>query len=192
MPAALTLLTPPAGNLIELADAKAHLSVTVDDADDEIAAYLAEAVADAQRETRRAFLTATYVAAFDGFPAGCDRSLRLPIGRVQAVEEVRYYDADGELQTVDPADYFEALRGEPARLIPKSGYWPATEWGRPESVEVEFTAGYGDDAEDVPADLIGAVKLLLGDRYRNRGDAATPAIPAGAARVFLSHLYPES
>ena len=181
--------TAAAEKCISLAEAKAHLSfeedVDYDEAD--ITRRIDEAQADAERECGRVFVESTCALVLDDFPRDGE-PIRLPFGVCGAVEGITYYDADGANQTVDPSTYHVALAGEPARIVAKSGQtWPVTEEGRPESVEVQYLAGWGSP-EFVPPDLKAAVKLILGDRWSNRGeDPDSTAIPPAAKRILLAN-----
>jgi hypothetical protein len=123
--------------------------------------------------------------------------IRLPIGPVQAVNSVKYYDGGGVQRTlVANTDYYAAVRGEPGRVVPCYGKtWPVVQLGRPEAVEVEFVAGYGG-ASAVPADLKRAVKVVLADHWRNRGDdpkvgvsGEARAFPDAARRIIANHRF---
>jgi uncharacterized phiE125 gp8 family phage protein len=193
----LTLVTAPTRLLLTLEEAKSQLSILegcdCDEAD--LERRIREATDDAQRECGRQFLSATYKLLLDDFPRcghnGYRGSINIPLGKVSAVGAVRYYDTAGTLQTLSSSNYFTALAGEPARIVAKpSSPWPTVQLGRPEAVEIEFTAGWSSP-DQVPADILGAVKLILADRYFNRGDdakvnAQARSIPAGAMRVLTN------
>jgi uncharacterized phiE125 gp8 family phage protein len=184
-----TVIAPPAQQpLLTLEEARAQLGLQpgcdCDDAD--LMRRVEEAVADAETYCGRAFLERTAQLYLDEFP-WCGDPIRLPLGKVSAVESVRYYDTDGDLQTLSASKYFTALIGTPARIVcrPES-VWPTAQIGRPEAVIVEYTVGWPTPA-DVPADLIGAVKLILGDRWFHRGDdAKQKEIPDAANRILVA------
>ena len=46
-----------------------------------------------------------------------------------------------------------------------------------DTLEIEFTAGYGEAPEDVPMPLRQAVLLLLAQSYEYRGEATPPPVP---------------
>jgi uncharacterized phiE125 gp8 family phage protein len=185
---ALVLDTAPTRLLLTLEEAKSHLSIAEGCPCDsgEIERRIAEATADAERECGRQFVSATWLMAIDKFP-GCGEPIRLPLGKTSAVASVKYYDVDGVQQTLSTDVYFAALVGEPARIVLRSGEaWPAIQYGRPEAVEIEYTVGWSTP-EAVPADLKAAVKLILGERWANRGDGKEDrSIPAGARRILTA------
>ena len=60
----------------------------------------------------------------------------------------------------------------PARLTLKSAALPSTNLRAINSVAVAFTAGYGDDDDDVPAGFRAAIFELIAFLYEHRGEAA--------------------
>jgi uncharacterized phiE125 gp8 family phage protein len=84
---------------------------------------------------------------------------------VTSIASVTYQDADGTVQTVDPAVYVLDSFQRPARLVFKSdspGY----------DITVSFTAGYKDNDSPnpypCPAGVKAAILLMLGNLYENR------------------------
>ena len=117
----------------------------------------------AEAETGRQPITATWRFQLDAFP---EESLELPRTPVIAVTSVQYKDADGATQTLDAAKYQLAGDEVAARLVLAPGEsWPATEDGREAAVTVTWTAGYGAEPKDVPANVVHAMLLLVGASY---------------------------
>jgi uncharacterized phiE125 gp8 family phage protein len=174
----LTRTIAPAGELITLPAIKAHLNVEHDDDDDLVGAQLLAAIGmvDGATGIGVALLTQTWRLSLDRWP-DC---LRIPLGPVQAVASVTYLDANGVRQTLDPSAYLLDTGRKPAVLAPAFGTsWPDT---RPQSgaILITFTAGFGDAVATVPAQILSAIKLLVGDLYANR-----ESIVIGASRVTL-------
>lgn len=186
IPSSCVLVTPPSAEPLTLDEARAHLLLNTTDGDEDLAAKVAGARIDAESFCGRQFVTATWRLTLDRFPDGPE--IALPRPPVQSVTAVRYLDADGVLQTWSAANYFTALAGTPARVVRKpSVSWPTTQEGRPEAVQIEFVAGYGGPTA-VPEDLRDAIRLILGDRWANRGDViAAMEIPAAARRLLMQH-----
>ncbi len=188
MPFALVIDTAPTRLLLTLEEAKSHLSIAEGCPCDslDIERRIAEATADAERECGRQFVSATWLMYLDDFPRDGE-PIRLPLGKTSAVSSVKYYDADGVQQTLPTSVYFAAIQGEPARLSLKLGQvWPQVHYGRPEAVEIEYVVGWATP-EAVPADIKAAVKLILGERWANRGDGKEDrSIPAGARRILTA------
>lgn len=177
----LTLITAPVEEPVSLAEAKARLQVTIDDMDTDIDALIRESRGAAESEVGRAFLAQTWAMTLDGFP--CGRSIDLPRPPLASVAWVKYYDADGVQQTLDAASYYVATGSEPGRLVLKAGRaWPVAELGRPESVEVRFTAGVSSRSLLSPL-VVAAVKLIMSARWENPTGEGVD-IPPAARRIL--------
>lgn len=187
---ALQEVTPPAVEPVGLAAAKLHLRVdgTADD-------VLITAMAIAAREqcetfTNLSLITTAWRMSLAEFP--CDGVIVAPRAPLIAVTAVKYRDTEGDEQTLDPSAYQVDARATPGRIVPAHGTrWPATRC-QPNAVTVEFTAGFGADADDVPFVLTAGIKLYLGHLYQHRGDAMSDVMLPDAIkslwwprRVFL-------
>lgn len=179
---ALKLITAPASEPLTTAEAKARLRVTVSDEDTDIGNLISEARAACENECGRAFVTQTWSLYLDEFPGG-DGSIRVPRPPLQSVTWIKYYDADGVQQTLDSSTYLVTTGAEPARVTPVPGqWWPATQSGRPEAVEVRFVAGYGLAAA-VPYEAKAAMYLVIADRHE-MPTGGQVAIPPAARRLL--------
>jgi len=76
----------------------------------------------------------------------------LPFPRLQAVTLLSYVDVNGVVQNMNVStDLLVDSVSEPARILPAYGtVWPTTR-EQANAVIIEWTCGYGDDPEDVPA-----------------------------------------
>lgn len=161
------LVSPPASEPVELAEAKAHLRVTSSDEDDLITELIVAAREICEMTTGRSLITQTWRADFPCFPVSGE-ALRLPHGPVQSVTSIYYYDdtnADTLLaSSVYKADLTEQLAK--VRLAPDQ-YWPSVT-RQSDAVRVTYEAGYGDDGIDVPRPILQAMLLLIGEWFRNR------------------------
>lgn len=193
----LTLVTPPAKEPIELADAKHQvtqdLSITADD--DAFATRWIPAVRGrCENATLRQLITATYD--WVGWRP-CGWCLELPKPPLQSVTWVKYIDPSGVLQTWDASNYDvdhpsteKAPRG---RIIPKYGVcWPQTQcvWN---AFQVRFVAGYGLSGQFVPALLKQAMLLDIGTMFVHREqiiiDPASEVVlelPGGSKDIYRS------
>lgn len=168
----LTLMTAPAAAIVTVDEAKAHLRVDGTDDDSYITALVAKATQAAERYCDRAFIHQDWALALDAFPA-CGRMIKVPLPPLVAVTRLSYVDGAGADQVLAPADY-QMSRRSPAIIAPAPGKsWPATQAGRLDAVTVEFTAGYGDAASDVPAPIHHAILLLVAHWYENREPVVT-------------------
>ncbi len=159
------LLTPPALEPVTLADAKHFLRIEHDDDDDVIAALIASARVHVEAKTRRALITQVWRLTRDMWPAtGLLPILPVPL---RAVTAIGVYRDDGMLQMLD-VDLFDVDAGAaPAILAFDRGVLPNP--GRPSGgIEIDVEVGYGDAADDVPAPLRQAIRLLVAHWYENR------------------------
>lgn len=108
--------------------------------------------------------------------------LTLPLQPVQEVASVTYTDTDGATQTLSPSTYTVNLSNFPVRIRPK----PGSVWPYGTDFIVAYTAGYGDTASMVPAQLRQWVMMVVSDMYRHRETTIT----AGTERrfQFAEHL----
>lgn len=193
----LALVTPPdvTVKVLPLADAKAHLNVDFADDDPKIQAAIDDAVAqvDGPNGIGLALITQTWRLSLDRWPHQ-HRGIVIPLRPVQAIVSVTYTDANGVEQTLAAADYECDLDHQPATVYrPFGGLWPFPKIGRG-VIKVTFDAGFGDAAADIPADLIGALKLIVGHRYANREAVIgvdkignSTELPLGASSVFARY-----
>lgn len=167
----LEVITAPAVEPATLAEAKLHCRVDLDLEDDLITSLIAAARDRAEKYSRRAFVTQQWKLRLDAWPMYGE--ILIPLPPLQSIESIQYYDTGGALQTVDSSLYYVAP-GTPGRARIKSNQsWPDLEDGRPDAVIVNFTAGYGDTAADLPAVIKPAVLLMVGHLYRNRESTTT-------------------
>lgn len=155
----VVVITPPEP-LVTLAEAKAHLRRTyIDDEDGMIEGLIAAAqgyIEGPNGWLRRSVSRQTLEARSNVF---CGLT-RLPYGPVISVTEVRYVDAAGTEQVLDPAEYEVAddvFGPAPSRA------WPRVN-GAANGVRVRYEAGF----EQVPAPIKQAALLLIGQWFAVR------------------------
>lgn len=158
-----SVTTPAADEPVTLDEAKLHLRAD-DTADDTLITALIQAAREhVESVCERALMPQTWTERQDSFPS----VLALRGGLVSAVTSVKYVDADGVQQTMDPSAYLADLATQPATVRPVYGTeWPTTRQ-QPGAVAVQYSVGYAD-AASVPAALKAAILLLVGDLYANR------------------------
>lgn len=175
----LERVTGPAAEPITAAECKAQLRIDGTDEDTYIAALIAAAVSyvDATGLLGRAIITQTWRQS--GRPLN-RLAIRLPT--VQSLSAVKYYDADNTLQTATLSD-FRLIGSRDWAYVEPVGSWPST-FDRPDAVQVEFVAGYGDAAGDVPASVRHALILLVAHWFENR----EPEV-VGSGSKSLPHAF---
>lgn len=169
--------TGPAAEPVGTAELKTHLHVVGTGSDTYVAAINKAAREAAENYTGRAFITQTWDAYLDAFPAGTEIPLARP--PLQSVAFVKYIDEAGVEQTWGTANYFVDTRRHPPRIVKDpAASWPDTD-ERPNAVHVQFVAGYGTGTGDVPESLRHGIKLIAAHFLEHRGDAE----PAGLAEM---------
>lgn len=162
----LERVTAPAGQIVTLAEAKAHCRVdgSEDDAQLQSMILAAQSALDGDGGSLgRALLTQTWRLVLPRFAT----HLQIPLPPLRTIDAIHYYDRATVLQVL-PVDDFYVSRSEPAVLIAR-GPLPDTA-ARPDAVEIEFTAGYGAPG-DVPAPIRHAILQRVAALYENRESA---------------------
>ena len=171
MNVSLILVTKPAVEVVTVEEAKLHLRVDGDDEDKLIERIIEAARLDVENFLWHALITQTWKLTVDYFPADAILLKRSP---VNSVNSITYLDLTGKKQTLDPVNYTVDNLSTPARIVRKGSsptirqYWPVTSYYQLNVVSVEFVAGYGDKGKDVPADIVEALLVRVGDLYRHR------------------------
>lgn len=169
---ALTLITPPALEPVTLAEAKAHLRVDTAQDDTLITALIVAARHSAENWLGRALLTQTWRLLEDAPPDG--RFLELPRAPLLSVTHVKSYDDADTATTFPTGAYFVDTARQPGRIVLRvSATWP-TVLRTANGFEVQFAAGYGPAASDVPAAIRQGLLIHLSSLYASRGDRVAP------------------
>lgn len=180
------LITPPVNRIVDLVTAKLHCRVDFTDDDTLITSLIlaAESYLDGYSGILgRALINQTWEQSFDSFD-----SLRLPVGIASNIASLKYYDTNNVQQTLVNTTYqlFTNEAYSFADLAPTKS-WPSI-YTRPDSVTVQWIAGYGPNATDVPAAIVQAIKMLLGHWYENRGtvvmDMKTEDMPMASTALL--------
>lgn len=173
----LTRLDPIDGEtILPVADAKEHLGVRHTEHDTMIGQMRDGAIAYVERAACMSFAPADFQWTSRCFPARID----LPIGPVTALGAVEHYDADGASSTYVGA---RLVNGSVIPVV--GGVFPDANG----YASITFTAGLANPT-DAP-DLLDAVKLIIGHRYRNReavniGNIVTE-LPLGVDALIQTH-----
>jgi uncharacterized phiE125 gp8 family phage protein len=157
----INVITPGAGEPVDLELAKRHLRLQHDEDDVLIAGQITAARVHVESLLGYPMVESSMRATLDAFPC----VIALPLCPIGAVSAVTYVDADGAAQTLPGADYKVDQSGRGARIAPAYGKsWPSTR-REAAAVHVDYTAGYA--LADVPKPLVAAMLLLIGDMYEN-------------------------
>lgn len=170
----LVLETAPAVPVVSAADMKRYLhGVAESETDPDVLALVAAATEYGQTALGQQFITATWELIDWAFPG--EFELTPPL---QSVVSIKYYDTADVEQTLAAAAYDVNTNHKPGLVCPAPGYsWPSV-YDRYDAVTVQFKAGYGHAAADVPDNIVLAVKALAAHYYEQRGVVVTGTIVA--------------
>ncbi len=188
MRTSLTLAAPPDATPIAVADLRGHLRMRTTALDTQLGEAVDFAISRVDGPTgllNRALITQSWRATYDRFPA----EIAVPLARCQSVEALKYLDAAGDEQTLAPSSYrLTGLNSDLTCIQPVTGLsWPTIATDR-EAVRLEFTSGFGDAADDVPASIRYALLQIAADAFGNpesTGPADALAAVPYAARGAL-------
>ena len=184
----LVQILAPSEEPITLAEAKLNQRVEHSADDSLITSLIVAARRQAEQRTGRQMITAKWRLTLDAWP---DSSIiEPPMPPLISVETVKYTDAAGTLQTLDPSAYQTDTASRIGRIAPAySTSWPGARASL-NAIQIEYTAGYGAAAA-VPADLKAWMHLALGVWYEQRSAIVTGTIaelPADFCAALL-HDY---
>src|SRR5690606_5003903 len=137
--------------------------------------------------TARAMMAQSWRLVRDAWPA--DGAVTLPVAPLMSLTAVNAYDEAGTAYPVT-LDQFEIDAMTPRLLLPAEieGV-PALR--RRQGIEIDYVAGYGETAADVPADLRQAVLALCAYWFEHRDaavvSATDPVAPAGFDRLVANY-----
>jgi len=169
----LVLVTPPSVEPLSLQELKDHLRirtatpVSTEDygsEDRDLVRKLSAARRWVEQRTGRALLASVWRYWFDAFPRV--GYLDLPKQPILSIASLTSHDTANAATVFSNSAYAtDLIRG---RLLLNDAYaWP-TSVRRYQAGVVEFTAGYGTTAADVPPDLVEAVAEMTGYFYYDR------------------------
>jgi uncharacterized phiE125 gp8 family phage protein len=155
--------TAPAVEPVSLAEAKAQLRIGHDSEDDLLNGLIRAAREEVEARTGIAMIAQDWRLALDRWPRfGRVALLRHPVVEILSVT---VYGTDGEASLVDPATYEVDIASRPARLYFMTRPEPARILN---GIEIDFSAGFGADAEAVPEGLKRAILVLVAHWYEFR------------------------
>ena len=172
---------------VATSDQKSFMRVDYSDDDSLIASLIKVSQNMAEEYTGRAITNQTLQLFLDRLPYYSNEQLRegvytapdlnsnadyivLPKPPVSAIAHVKYYANDDTASTFAASNYYKDTTSTIGRVVLKNGSsWPTlSELRQANAYEVQYTAGYGSSASDVPTPIIHAIKLLTTHLYENR------------------------
>lgn len=165
---------------VTLAEVKAALDIGYSEKDTLIGGLIAAATTHFETILERSLCEQTWSLSFDEV---CG-TLPLAMGPVISVTSVKYLDADGVDQTIDPESYGLISEGMTSSVRFVSGYTAPTLYATAPAVSVVYKAGYANAGSDpnftstVPDDIKQAMFLLIRQWFDNPSASAIGATVA--------------
>jgi uncharacterized phiE125 gp8 family phage protein len=180
-------LTPPVGEPLTLAEARAHLRVDQTADDPVITSLITVVRTHLERATGLALITRTFRLYLDRWPEA--RALEIGRGPVTSIEAITVYDALGAPRAADMTGFALDGAAHPPRLfLPRM---PET-FRAINGIEIDFTAGFGPTGVTVPATIRRALLLHLALLFAYRGAVSLEDqpvdVPAGYDRLLAPYL----
>ncbi len=181
---ALVMTSGPAAEPVTVAEAKAHLRIDHNTEDVLIGSLILTSRLHIEAALGIALIAQGWRLLLDRWPRGA--KVQVPLSPMIGVSEIRVRDADGTPVVVPTEFYAVDAASVGPRIVRLAANWP--EPGRvTHGIEIDFTAGFGAAASDVPAPLRQAVLLLVAHWYEHRdpieiGSEAT-VIPHGISEL---------
>ena len=171
---------------LDLASVKEHLRLDSSDAsDDDYLNGLIKSVSNDFEEITNRFLIATTFKTCREF---FQKIFELRRANFQSVENIKYYDISGTLQTVASSNYNVSDAYPYASTVFKSVFqYPILEDEKPQPIEIEFKAGYGDTYVNIPQDVRMALKNMVLYLYENRGDCSSGNYPDAYKKTIMKY-----
>lgn len=181
------LISPPVAEPVTLAEFKAHLRIDADHEDSLLQALLLAAREHLERVAGLALISQGWRLYLDRWPQS--GLVEIARGPVLSIEAVRTYDAFGEESEISLAGHVLDGAGRPARFWLRA---PPASGQAINGVEVDFVAGFGEAAGEVPDTLKRAIKIHAAHMYEFRGavpvDMQPAGIPQGYDRLVAPHM----
>ena len=185
----LVVVTPPAAEPVTVEDLRLFLRLSTTDEDTVLADLIAAARKQVEQETRRVLITQGLRLYLDCWPMG--RIVKLAAAPVASVAAVTVYDSGGVPSVIYPANWQLDAASAPARL--KVALTAGAPSQALNGIEVDFTAGYGANPEDVPAPFRQAIRLMAAHWFEHR-EAGTDLdlvnLPHGLDRLLSTQRVP--
>lgn len=193
--AVVSSVTPIEALPIDVDLMKKQRRVSTSSLDDLFDIWIRAAASHFEEQTGRAVMRRSFEYRLDSFPP-CDRFIEIPKAPLVSVASIAF-DSDGSpSEDTFSADSYEVIAptGDhcaPGRIVLKSGAsWP-TSSQVPGAVRILFTAGYADEAADVPALIQSALFYLVGTFHKYGEEViggpdanSLQKVPFGAAQII--------
>lgn len=181
----ITIVTPPASEPVSLAEAKLFLRIDHNSEDALINTLIGAAREAVEAGCGRALITRRVRENLDIWRRDAVNGALLSVGPVTNIVAVRLLADNGAQSVIDPERYrLEGGRDRPRLVFPPG--LPAT-LRSAGGIEIEYDAGFDDNAADLPLALRLATLQVVAALYEARqGEATVP----DAARALMRPFAP--
>lgn len=191
----LEVVSAPAAEPVSLTNQKAFMRIDTSADDSLINALISAARQHIESITGRAIINRTLAQWYDRFPEnpaaspdrhrsdwwngikqgpvswitpGASNYLELLRSPVSSITSIKTYDTDDSESTFAATNYRLDDSTYQARVVLVQGaVWPVN-LRTSKAIKITYVAGYGNSADNVPSDLVHAVKQLVTHFYENR------------------------
>lgn len=175
------LAIPIAGPAVEpVTTAELRTVLRLDDGAED--AFLAALIAAARRHVEdccgRRLIEQSWRLTLDLWPRS--RVVAIPLAPLMRIERVRLFDAQGQPFDLAPTLYRLDRLDPPHLLLDAAAPGPGQ---AADGIQIDFVAGYGATAADVPPPLVQAVRMLVARWFEHRGDSSAP-LPADISALI--------
>lgn len=190
-------ISTPAALPLDLDFVKSYLRIDSNDDDALITMLIKASASFIEKYTTRTLINTQYLTYRDnfgygsfawGFPAayGCC-GIELRRSKLVSIDNFTYKNSQGVVTQVDPSLYYvtDDVDFSSILLMPNRQY-PSDVLCVRQAIAIEFTAGYGDTADDIPIDLQEAMLQMVADMYFNRGDCVAAGRMSCSCQKYLS------
>ncbi|GHC69332.1 head-tail connector protein [Limoniibacter endophyticus] len=150
----------PVGRALTLADLKAHLRLGHDSEDLYLEGFIDAAIEEVELATGCALVEQPWRLTADDMPRFGQFTFK--VWPLRSIETVTIYDRDGNAFSLGAADWKLSAETRPARFVVDGGARKAA------AIEIDFIAGFGESAEEMPGLLRQAMLNLCAYWYEHR------------------------
>ncbi len=160
-------ISSPGVEPVSLAEAKEFARINTASEDSLISALIVASRIMAEKYTGRAFISRDFELFLDNSPNSS--VVEIPVNPLVSVAQISSFN-EADTETIFAStNYFVDKVSKPARVILREGKtWP-TGLRNANSLRIEFTAGYGTAATDVPEGIRTSVKIIFAKLWELRG-----------------------
>lgn len=169
----LSIVTPPASEPLSLNQALVQCHANSGVEDDWFYDTITAVRLDAEKYQRRAYIEQTLRITYDNLPI--NKPILLPRPPLIEIISFSFFDIDNNEISVDLNDLIIDSYSQPGRLTFVNGYsMPSITLREINSIVIQYKAGYGDSADDVPKNIKQAMLLQIGYLYDCRSGEPEP------------------